>query len=63
VIYEGDAAHVWVVAEGGLVSYRAVRTGRSSDGLIEIREGLKAGENIVTHGGLFIDQAATPAST
>ena len=62
VVYEGDAAHVWVVA-GDLLSYRAVRTGRTNDALVEILDGLKVGERIVTKGALFIDQAAVPAST
>jgi membrane fusion protein, heavy metal efflux system len=63
VVYEGDAAHVWVVVSGGLIMYRAVHTGRHSDGLIEVLDGLKAGESVVTRGALFIDQAATPASS
>src|SRR5271167_3088208 len=56
VVYEGAAAHVWVVAGDGLLAYRAIRTGRSSDGLVEVLDGLQAGERVVTKGGLFIDQ-------
>jgi cobalt-zinc-cadmium efflux system membrane fusion protein len=63
VVYEGDAAHVWLVAGEGLLEYRAIRTGRSSDGLIEVREGLKPGDRVVTKGGLFIDQVAVPGSS
>jgi cobalt-zinc-cadmium efflux system membrane fusion protein len=63
VVYEGATAHVWVVAGDGLLSYRVIRTGRSNDGLVEVLDGLKAGERIVTKGGLFIDQAAVPASS
>jgi len=63
IVYEGDAAHVWVVQGDGLVAYRAIRTGRSNDGLIEVLDGLKPGERIVTKGGLFIDQVATPATS
>jgi cobalt-zinc-cadmium efflux system membrane fusion protein len=63
VVYEGPAAHVWVVAGDGLVAYRAIRTGRSDDGLVEVLDGLQAGDRIVTKGGLFIDQAAVPASS
>ena len=62
VVYEGDAAHVWVVQGEGLLAYRAIRTGRSSDGFVEVLEGLKPGERIVTKGGLFIDQVAVPGS-
>ncbi len=63
VIYEGAAAHVWVAAGDGLLGLRRIRTGRSNDGLIEVLEGLKPGEKVVTQGGLFIDQAAVPATS
>jgi cobalt-zinc-cadmium efflux system membrane fusion protein len=63
VVYEGAAAHVWVVVGDGLLSYRAIRTGRSNDGLVEVLDGLKTGERIVTKGGLFIDQAAASGSS
>jgi len=62
VVYEGNAAHVWVASGDGLLAYRAIRTGRSSHGLIEVVDGLKPGERIVTKGGLFIDQVAAPAA-
>ena len=63
VVYEGAAAHVWVVAGDGLLSLRAIRTGRSNEGLVEVLDGLKPGERVVTKGGLFIDQVAVPASS
>jgi cobalt-zinc-cadmium efflux system membrane fusion protein len=62
VVYEGDAAHVWVDQGQGLLAYRAIRTGRSNDGLVEVLDGLKPGERIITRGGLFIDQAAPGSS-
>jgi membrane fusion protein, heavy metal efflux system len=63
VVYEGDAAHVWVLAADGLLCFRPIKVGRYNDGLVEVLDGLKAGERIVTKGGLFIDQAAVPASS
>jgi cobalt-zinc-cadmium efflux system membrane fusion protein len=63
VVYEGNGAHVWVAAGEGLLAYRAIRTGRSNDGLVEVLDGLKPGERVVTKGGLFIDQVAVPASS
>jgi cobalt-zinc-cadmium efflux system membrane fusion protein len=63
IVYEGDAAHAWVLGEDGLISYRSIRPGRSEDGLVEVLDGLKTGERIVTKGGLFIDQVAAPASS
>jgi hypothetical protein len=62
VVYEGSAAHVWVLAGDNLLSFRTIRTGRRNDGLIEALDGLKLGERVVTNGGLFIEQAAVPAS-
>jgi membrane fusion protein, heavy metal efflux system len=63
VVYEGEAAHVWVLAGDGLLAYRSIRTGRNNDGLVEVLDGLKPGERIVTKGGLFIDQVAVPTSS
>ena len=63
VVHEGDLAHVWVLSDGGLLAYRAIRTGRNNDGLIEVLDGLKPGEQIVTKGGLFIDQVAVPTAS
>jgi membrane fusion protein, heavy metal efflux system len=63
VVYEGAAAHVWVLSGDDLLAYRSIRTGRNNDGLVEVLDGLKPGERIVTKGGLFIDQVAVPASS
>jgi cobalt-zinc-cadmium efflux system membrane fusion protein len=63
VVYEGDAAHVWLLQGDGLLAYRAIRVGRSNGGLVEVLDGLKPGERIVTKGGLFIDQVAVRASS
>jgi membrane fusion protein, heavy metal efflux system len=60
VVYEGESAHVWVLQSGDVIQLRPVRTGLSGDGLVEIVEGLKAGERIVVRGSLFIDRAAGP---
>jgi cobalt-zinc-cadmium efflux system membrane fusion protein len=63
VIFEGEAAHVWVVAGDALLELRAIHAGRSNDGLVEVLDGLKPGERVVTKGGLFIDQAAASGSS
>lgn len=57
IVYEGDNAHVWVANDDQTVVARNVVTGQTSDGLVEIRSGLSAGEKIVTRGALFIDRA------
>jgi cobalt-zinc-cadmium efflux system membrane fusion protein len=58
LVYEGDDARVWVVDRHGDISLRSVTTGRSDGNYMEITSGLSAGEQIVTSGALFIDQAA-----
>jgi membrane fusion protein, heavy metal efflux system len=60
IVREGDQARVWVVAHNNTLSLRSIRTGRSNDGMVEVLEGLKAGERVVTRGSLFIDRAARP---
>ena len=58
VVREGAQAHVWVVRPDGVLQERAIQTGRASGELTEVRQGLAAGERIVTNGSLFIDSAA-----
>jgi cobalt-zinc-cadmium efflux system membrane fusion protein len=60
VVREGDEAHVWVVRQDDALSLRPIRTGRSGDGMVEVLEGLKPGERVVTRGSLFMDREAKP---
>jgi cobalt-zinc-cadmium efflux system membrane fusion protein len=47
--------------DDGRIALRPIRPGRSLNGMIEVLDGLKAGEKIVTSGALFIDRAAEGA--
>lgn len=58
IVREGDQARVWVIGEHNTLALRSIRTGRSNDGMVEVLNGLKAGERVVTRGSLFIDRAA-----
>ena len=58
VVYEGETAHVWVLADDGVLAYRPITPGRNNDGMVEVLGGLTGGERIVTKGAIFIDQAA-----
>ena len=59
VIFEGSTARVWVArASDHHLGVRAVRTGATVDGRVEILDGLKDGETVVTAGSLFIDRGA-----
>jgi membrane fusion protein, heavy metal efflux system len=60
IIYEGDAAHVWVANDATkTLAIRQIKVGRHHDGLVEALAGLKAHEKIVTAGAVFIDRAAS----
>lgn len=50
VVGEGDQRFVYVVGKDGKVKRTAVKTGLRSAGRIEILEGLKAGQPVVTEG-------------
>jgi cobalt-zinc-cadmium efflux system membrane fusion protein len=58
VVYEGEAAHVWVVGSDNTIAIRPIRIGRATEGFVEVLDGLQTGERIVTKGSLFIDRAA-----
>jgi cobalt-zinc-cadmium efflux system membrane fusion protein len=59
VVYEGDTAHVWVADdEARILIARPIKPGRSRDGMLEVLDGLKSGEKIVTSGAVFLDPAA-----
>jgi len=57
VVFEGEAAHVWVAGANHTLALRQIVAGRSQDGMIEVLSGLKPGETVVTSGSLFIDRA------
>ena len=58
VVYEGDTAHVWVLQSADALAIRPIRAGRDNDGFVEVLDGLKPGERVVTRGSLFIDRSA-----
>jgi len=50
LITEDQSSHVFVVDEHGAASRRKVQLGYERAGMIEVREGVSAGENVVTAG-------------
>jgi len=58
VIYEGDQARVWVAERGQSLGLRNIKTGRTSEGEVEVLSGLNPGDQVVVSGALFIDRAA-----
>jgi cobalt-zinc-cadmium efflux system membrane fusion protein len=58
VVYEGDTARVWIAHEDRTIELRNVKTGLVGGGLVQILDGVVAGETVITKGSLFIDRAA-----
>src|SRR5215831_9907436 len=58
VVDEGERARVWIAGDGDTLALREIRTGRISDGKVEVLAGVSPGEKVVTSGTVFIDRAA-----
>jgi membrane fusion protein, heavy metal efflux system len=61
VIYEGDAARIWVVRSDKSIELKPIKVGLTSGSMIQVVEGLQLGDRVITKGSLFIDRAATGA--
>jgi cobalt-zinc-cadmium efflux system membrane fusion protein len=59
LMIEGNAAKVWVVRDDKSIELRHVRTGTIDQRIVQIVDGLKPGERIVTGGSLLIDRIAS----
>jgi membrane fusion protein, heavy metal efflux system len=59
VIYEGDAARVWVARGDKSIELRNVTLGLTKGRMIQVLKGLNVGEAVITKGALFIDRAAS----
>jgi RND family efflux transporter MFP subunit len=56
VVFRDGRPAVFVLAEGGeQVALRAIATGRRRDGMVEVTEGLAAGERVVVAGAGFLE--------
>jgi cobalt-zinc-cadmium efflux system membrane fusion protein len=54
VIWEGDAAIVWVEREPLVFERRRVKVGLEQDGRLQINDGLDAGELVVGRGAIYV---------
>ena len=59
LIYEGDQVRIWVAREDKSIELRQIKPGLTNGDLVEVVGNLRAGEQIVTRGSLFIDRAAS----
>jgi len=61
IIYEGDAARVWVVRDKDgekAIELRRIKVGLTNGNMVEALKGLALGDRVVTKGSLFIDRVA-----
>ena len=58
LIYEGDTVRAWVAVADKRVELRNVTPGLINGNLVQVLDGLRAGEKVVTGGNIFIDRAA-----
>jgi cobalt-zinc-cadmium efflux system membrane fusion protein len=59
ILYEGSAARVWAVTDGEGIEMRRITPGLNNGKYVQVLDGLKPGERVVTRGSLFIDRIAT----
>jgi cobalt-zinc-cadmium efflux system membrane fusion protein len=59
IIYEGDAARVWVATGDTSLALRLITTGLVNGNYVQITSGLNEHDKVVTKGALFIDRAAS----
>jgi cobalt-zinc-cadmium efflux system membrane fusion protein len=59
VIYEGDAARLWIARDDHSIELRRVKIGLSDGKLMQVLSGVRVGEKVVTKGALFIDRTAS----
>ena len=60
IVYEGEDTHVWLANDKAkTLEIRQFKAGRIRDGMVEVLDGLKPGDLIVTSGAVFIDRAVT----
>jgi membrane fusion protein, heavy metal efflux system len=61
IIYEGEAARVWVVRDKdneNAIELRRIKVGLTNGNMVEVLKGLAPGDRVVTKGSLFIDRVA-----
>jgi cobalt-zinc-cadmium efflux system membrane fusion protein len=54
VLYEGDTARIWVVRDDKGIEFRRITVGLTDGKMIQVTDGLKSGERIITKGSMFI---------
>jgi len=61
VIFEGDIARIWVVRDDRGIELRRINVGLVDGPMVQVVEGLKPGERVITKGSMFVNQPAAGA--
>ena len=61
VVYEGSTALVWIVRDDKTIERRKIKPGVVDGNMIQVLEGLRPDEKVISRGSLFIDRAAARA--
>ncbi len=54
MIWEGEQAVVWIEREPMVLQRRKVKVGMEQDGRLQVRDGLKSGDLVVSRGAIFV---------
>jgi cobalt-zinc-cadmium efflux system membrane fusion protein len=64
IVREGDGTMtLWVTTDQRKFLQRTVKLGLQSDGYVQVLDGLKPGERVVTEGAVFLDNLLTPSDS
>ena len=58
IIYEGDTARVWVVRDDHGIELKQIKPGLISGNFVQVDDGVRPGQGVITKGSLFIDREA-----
>src|SRR5260370_14126957 len=64
IIYEGEAARVWVVRDKDnekAIELQRIKVGLANGNTVQVLQGLAPGDRVITRRGLFIDRVAARA--
>jgi cobalt-zinc-cadmium efflux system membrane fusion protein len=58
VIYDGDAARIWVARDDQAIELRQIKLGLTNGNMVQVLHGLVSGDRVITQGSLFIGRVA-----
>jgi cobalt-zinc-cadmium efflux system membrane fusion protein len=58
VIYDGDAARIWVARDDKAIELRRIKLGLTNGNMVQVLHGLASGDRVITQGSIFIGRVA-----